>query len=92
MRPWQAPSPSHASLADKSSSNSRFRSAVADIISPPNPEQKEMPLEYYILCGWLTSCLWLLDNDDRAILLNRVIWGNTCCGLTAFARRSNNLR
>jgi hypothetical protein len=69
--PMSAAFTTHKPLADKWNANPLFRSAIGDIITHP-PDQKKMPLEYYILCGWLTSCLWLLTNEDRARLLNKV--------------------
>jgi hypothetical protein len=63
----------HRLLVDKWNSNPLFRAAVGEVIMHPlTPDQTEMSLEYYILCGWLTSCLWLLSNEDRAILLGRI--------------------
>jgi hypothetical protein len=63
----------HDRLVDKYSSNPLFRAAVAESITRPlTPNQTEMSLKYYILCGWLHSFLWLLSNNDRALLLGHI--------------------
>ena len=36
------------------------------------PDETEMRLEHYLLCCWLHHGFWLLDNEDRALLLQRV--------------------
>ena len=63
----------HRSLEEKWSSNQDFLTAVADTIRQRlAPDERSMSLEHYLLCGWLHSELWLLDNENKAQLLRCV--------------------
>jgi hypothetical protein len=67
----------HAALVDKWTSNQIFRSAVSEVLERPlTVESLERRLEYYILCGWITTGLWLLNYEDRATML-RDVYGIT---------------
>ena len=63
----------HPHLTAKYSANPHFLSSVADTIKRRlSQDNSPLSLEYYVLCGWLHSFLWLLLNEDRALLLGRI--------------------